>query len=108
MVELRGGPAGGVTLALRRAPRFLRVVIDPAGAVDALDQLEDTPTDGELVEVYELLERRGPVHVCARRGGGSGWYESASYTFRGDVDGNQLRDTAAWRAWAAAQPPAAG
>ncbi len=104
MDEFRGGPAGGAVLALRRAPRFLRVVIGPAGEVDALDQLDDVPRGDELVEVYELADHRGAVHVCARGGHASGWYASATYRFRADIDGQALRDTAAWRAWAAAQP----
>jgi hypothetical protein len=104
MVTLQDGPGKG-TLALHRAPRFLRVVIDPEGRVDALDQLDDEPGPGEAIHVYERTELRGAVHLLTgnRGRGGSGWYPSATYHHRHDVDGERLRDTTAWRTWAAAE-----
>lgn len=43
MTTFTDGPAAETVLELRRAPKFLRVVRDADGTVDALDQLNDTP-----------------------------------------------------------------
>jgi hypothetical protein len=103
VIDFRHGPANGVTLALRRAPSWLRVVREPDGAWDALDQIDDTPNPVEEIHVYRIVDRRGPVHVCIRgKGrGASGWYQSATYAHVADIDGEQVRDTLAWRQWCA-------
>lgn len=110
-VSFTGGPADGRELALQRAPMFLRVVVDtreplkrgglpPAKAIDALDLLDDEPREHEAVHVYEVVWANQPVHFCARGSGArSGWHVSAAYKHRPDVDGEQLRDREAWRAW---------
>jgi hypothetical protein len=96
-VRALDGPAAGVTLNVARAPLFLRLVCTGT-SWDALDQPWDIPKAGEIVHVYR---RAGAVtHVCTR---GAGCYESADYEHVPDVDGEQLRATAAWRAWARAQ-----
>lgn len=105
-VVLEDGPAVG-RYSVRRAPYFLRAVVNRAtGARDLLDQLEDQPMPGEAVHVYEaighlfdpdLLARTG-TFLCPRPGA------SGTYRHRADVDGEQLREAAAWRAWARAQP----
>jgi hypothetical protein len=100
------GPAAGAGMNLRRAPVFLRVVevIEQMGTFDALDQLEDEPREGERVHVYRMLAgTRGSAFVCGRGSGASGHYEWGIYAHLADVDGEQLRDTAAWRAWVEAQ-----
>jgi hypothetical protein len=108
VITFIGGPATARQgMLLRRAPDYLRIVVDADGGVDALDQLVDTPQDGELVHVYR---RRGGVdaaHLCYRgkQKHRSGYYAIAEYEYLADVDGEQLRDTDAWRAWAQAQPP---
>jgi hypothetical protein len=106
VIGFEDGPAQGETLFLHRAPRFLRVVIDrDSGKVDALDQLDDTPAPAEAVHVYEIEGSAGWVHLNmggSRRG--TGFYASATYRHRPDVDGEQVRDNAAWQAWARAQP----
>lgn len=113
-VRFLDGPAEGVSLGLRRAPMFLRVVVSPAGKVDALDQLGDVPMPREAVHVYQGVEGklftfRGDVFVCVRGPGGSQQAGTAAgeYRHRPDVDGELLRDTAAWREWCRAQPEAA-
>jgi len=88
------GPADGRTLALRRAPALLRVVVDEDGTVDALDQLEDEPRPGERVHVYVRV--KSPAHVCSSD---RGCFEVAEYEHVPDVDGEQLRATSAWREW---------
>jgi hypothetical protein len=52
-------PAGGATLSLRRAPLYVRVVIDrESGRVDALDRLGDEPRESEDVDVHWLRPGR--------------------------------------------------
>lgn len=131
MVEILDGPGAGATLMLRRAPRLLRVTVrkpqdalfdappdperlevDVAGRkvqvgthrpdVDALDQPTDTPDADEAVYVYRRLGSAGRVHVLQRPIRGSGFYATGRYQHLPDVDGDQLRDRAAWEAWALA------
>lgn len=52
MIEILDGPGAGAVLPVRSAPHFLRVVIDQAGKVDALDQPDDVPLAGETIYVY--------------------------------------------------------
>ena len=103
MLNLLDGPAQGNYMG-KRAPLFLRAVTtDVAGATvaDVLDQLTDTPAPTERVHVYKLEGAAGMVHLN-RGGKGSGFYATGSYRHLPDVDGEALRDTAAWRQWAIA------
>lgn len=102
-VVLNGGPADGRTLALRRAPDWMRVVVAPDGKVDALDQIYDVPQHDERIYVYERVGPRSMAHVCIRGRGAAagGWYATASYQALDDVDGEQLREAMAWRQWQA-------
>lgn len=96
------GPAAGAGLALRRAPMFLRVVIDETdGTVDALDQLDDTPGPSEKIHVYQLAAPASQAHVCyrGRDRDRSGWYAVGIYRHVPDVDGEMVRETERWRAW---------
>lgn len=97
MIRLLDGPAEG-TYAVKRAPAFLRAVVGPSGN-DLLDQLNDTPAADEVVHVYRIRNDgpKGWVQVC--RGPGSGRFAIGEYTHLADVDGELLRDTAAWRSW---------
>lgn len=104
MIRLLDGPAAGA-YAARRAPVFLRAVVDPqAVRGDVLDQLDDRPNPNEVVHVYRLVPgtRHGTVFV---RLAGRGCVESATgdYRYQALVDGEQLRDADAWRAWAEEQ-----
>lgn len=107
MIGFRGGPAEGLTLLLRRAPHYLRIVEGEDGALDALDQLDDAPRDDERVHVYVRPGEADPIHI--HRGGAdgrwSGWTFIAMYVWI-DVDGSELRDADAWRAWVLSQPRA--
>ena len=58
MTRFLDGPAAGKTLSLSYSPYYLRVVIDPNGAVDALDAPDDMPRAGEVVHLYR---RQGNV-----------------------------------------------
>lgn len=110
MIRLADGPAGDVELSLRRAPRFLRIVIDPKGRIDALDMLDDVARPDETIHVYQgeldtLRALPDDIFVCVsgpdglRQAGGA----EGVYRHRADVDGETLRDTAAWREWASAE-----
>lgn len=102
------GPAAGVTIPAGRAPYFLRVVEgDPRTTGrqwDVLDQLHDVPVPGERVHVYEavpgtlfdpeLFMRKTGTFICPTPGA------KGQYRHRPDVDGEQLRTTESWRAWA--------
>jgi len=106
-VVLEDGPAAG-TYSVRRAPYFLRAVVSRSDArVDLLDQLYDEPRAIEAVHVYEAIPgtiwdpdtlARTGTFLCPPPAA------SGRYRHRADVDGEQLRMTAAWRAWARAQP----
>lgn len=107
MIELLDGVARGSVLACRRAPNWLRVTIDTAGNIDALDALDDKPRDDETVYVYELVEgTRSMIFACTRSRGGGGQYAVGQYRqlegVGGDVSGEyDLRDEAGWRQWTA-------
>lgn len=103
MIRLLDGPAGGQSLACKRAPRLLRVVQDTNGTFDALDQLHDTPSLVERITVYERVTKPFTVHVNAGRHGGSGWYQVADYrVVTPPPHDAEVRSTGAWRAWATA------
>ena len=103
MISFNDGPAKGHLLQLARAPIFLRVVRDPAGNIDALDQVDDEPIKTEEIFVYFRMMYRGQVHIHSsikgRRHGG--WYAMASYRQMKEaiIDEPMLRDTAKWQAW---------
>lgn len=117
MTRFHGGPADGVTLALRRAPLYLRAVFNgQTSKWDALacraclqarqarrDQLTDEPGPEELlVAVYR---RCGEAGVCmldwtekGRRRGGR--FTMANYEFvEEQPDDETARSTEKWRAW---------
>lgn len=103
MSRFLDGPAAGTDLLIRRAPTFLRVVIDPQGKVDALDQLEDEPGDDERIYVYRLEPGTRSVTFLCYRGkdrGRSGRYEIGDYRYVQGVDESVLRTREAWREWA--------
>jgi hypothetical protein len=103
MVRFLDGPAKGVTLSLARSPRFLRVVIDLAGQVDALDQPEDVVRAGETAYVYELFGDIGSVIYCSR-GHGCRREQVAEYRqYAKQPSQELLGDNQAWQTWAMSQ-----
>lgn len=106
MISFLDGPAAGETLALRRGPLFLRVVLAPRGKDrwDALDQLNDAPNAGEKLYAYRRQGKAASMHLrCTGRGGkaASGYYAVAEYRFvEPQPDNATMRDTEKWRTWA--------
>lgn len=113
-VSFVGGPADGHELHPQRAPLHVRVVVDEReqrpldgtvkrDALDILDLLDDEPREHESVHIYRAKWVGSPMHWCGTDGNGrhiGGWTVSGLYHHLPDVDGEQLRDTAAWRQWA--------
>lgn len=100
------GPAAGTVLDLARAPQFLRVVISPAGAVDALDLLDDQPQEGERILAYRLASQVQRGIVCSRglvEGRCRRWV-AAEYRLHG-VQPDELvaRENDLWSLWAMSQ-----
>ncbi|MBA3875593.1 MAG: hypothetical protein C0498_01430 [Anaerolinea sp.] len=105
-VVLLDGPAAG-RYSVGRAPHWLRAVVSRTdGTRDLLDQLHDTPRPVEAVYVYETAgptwsaesARLMGMIICPPPGA------MGEYRHRADVDGEALRETAAWRSWCRAQP----
>lgn len=79
MTTFEDGPAIGKTLMLRRAPLFLRVVVNEnTGEVDALDQPDDSPRLDEVLYAYVLTEAPHWAHFRAAKGRG-GFFNGGKY-----------------------------
>lgn len=102
MIRFLDGPANGTVLELRRAPLFLRVVIE-GETVDALDLVTDTPKPIESIHVYHRQGKAGAYHLLvrgpnARRKGG--WWASGDYAlYETQPEDAILRKTASWQEW---------
>lgn len=104
MVTFLDGLAEGVTLMLRRAPKFLRVVRSRRGEWDALDQLDDEPKPQESVHVYLRTKLESPIHIKMSSRSGSGYYARASYEAYPVQPGSGVtHDRKKWRAWTVAE-----
>lgn len=106
MSKLLDGPAGPRDLWNERATRFLRVVVNAEGKVDCLDQEWDEPTSTETIHVYRLVE--GSYHgrsfvTLAARPRRCINVATGDYQYMPEVDGESVRDNAAWRAWVSAR-----
>lgn len=110
MTNFQDGPAQKIILKLKRAPMYLRVVVSPAGTIDALDQIQDTPLEEEQVHAYVRIGAAGSYHVDStdprgRRVGA--WYTVATYKLCVDQPGEHtLRHNDAWQAWCLAMDSA--
>ncbi len=101
MIELKGGVCEG-TYMVKRAPIYLRAVIDNEGKRDVLDLLEDTPKENESVHIYRLEGEAGVVHLNFG-GGKGGWYALGNYHHMPNIEGEFLRSNNEWQKWALAQ-----
>jgi hypothetical protein len=111
------GPAAGVQLELKRAPKFLRAVVSVAppgertqkavAVWDALDQLDDAPRDGETCHAYRLVADDGWMHLDYRdkKGRRRGvTIRNATYAHMDtQPDQDTMRDTEKWRQWCLAE-----
>lgn len=111
MTRFIDGPAKGISLSLRTAPIFLRVVhMDKAKREwDALDDYEDTPSPEETIHVYILAGTPGTCHIDGRdpkTGKRFGrWEVMAEYRIwrGGDPLEDEKRITELWQKWCARQ-----
>lgn len=102
MTTFTNGPALKAMLLLKRHPIYLRVIRDAKGKFDALDQLNDTPAEGERIIVYRLVSKEGGAFVDwtekGRRVGG--YFPCATYELcEVQPDHATASDTTAWRKW---------
>lgn len=103
MTRFLDGPARGQTLMLKRAPKFLRVTRDDKHSLspvwDALDQVDDTPMQGESLFAYQCKGTPTMCHVNIR-GGKGGFYPIAEYELcQVQPTDDEMRSTSAWQAW---------
>lgn len=110
-VRFIDGPADGVRMSFQREVYFLRVVRDPAGKWDALDQPDDTPSDNEVIVVYHHVKTDGVAFVDGRdpkTGKRFGRVENSMVYMLHPIQptDSEMRDNDKWRAWCFAQPEA--
>lgn len=104
VITFLDGPASEARLSLRRAPILLRVVIDQAGTVDALDQLTDTPAPTETIHVYRIVPGSLIRAIVCSRGRGCRHESTAQYQLHENQPADEdARDTAKWQAWCETQ-----
>jgi len=99
-IKLISGPADGQTVAIDRAPFFLRIVQDSDGRIDALNELSDQIREDEVAHAYWCDEIIGRVHVCCRGGRGSGWRTIGTWRHLDEQPPQEvLRSNVAWAHW---------
>lgn len=107
MIRFLDGPAAGEALYLRAAPPLLRVVRDPEGEFDALDQLGDTPAEDEAVFAYVRQGEVFAAHISYRSKGGRRGGDTvvnAQYRLAALQPSEAcLRSEKLWRAWCETQ-----
>ncbi len=109
MTKFLGGPANGRTLMLKRQPLYLRVTcvqsesFDPI-SWDALDQIDDEPSEHETIYAYRLTKQEGRAFVDGRnpktgkRWGGN--YAIGAYTFIDEQPPDEaMRTRERWEEW---------
>jgi hypothetical protein len=95
------GAAAGSRLDLRRAPIFLRVVIDrESGAADALDQPDDVCKDTETPYAYYRTTEAQEGVLCSRGKGCQRFVNAEYWSYPTPPDEATLRNNDAWRDWA--------
>lgn len=100
MTTFDDGPAAGKTLLLRRAPLFLRVVVNSmTGEIDALDQPGDEPRPGEVLHAYVLTARPHWAHIRASKGRGGAYTGGPYKLVEPQPSAKQMATTLAWSLW---------
>lgn len=102
LVSLKHGTIRG-SLSLRRCPKYLRFVITGTDwkTLDALDQLDDEPRDGEYL-IAAVKSSEGSVHLDGTRNGRrfGEWHRTATYETMPDQPSQEtMRDRAEWQKW---------
>lgn len=94
-------------LTVRRAPPFVRFVVEPGGSPrDCLDQLDDEPKPGERVVAAKVMTEM-PVHFkfSGKDKAKSGWYLCVHYnSVEPQPPEAVLRQTDLWWQWCLSQP----
>lgn len=105
MTQVEDGPAAGVSLLLRRAPLYLRLVFDLAlGTWDALDQVDDDARTTETITIYRRVGQPTWMHMRASRGRG-GVYRGGRYRVVSPQPTDpEVRTSSAWQRWVMSQP----
>lgn len=90
-------------LNLERAPRFLRFVMQGSkwDTLDALDQPDDAPRDGEKCYAAEQVDSTN-VHFSGYRNGKrfGEWRKTATYKLVEDQPAQEvMRDWEQWKVW---------
>jgi hypothetical protein len=98
MLKLKGGPAEG-TYLVKRAPQFLRGVVNAGGLKDVLDQPGDKPEEGETVAVYQRIGEISHIHLRMADRRKTGFYVCAEYVWMPDVEAGTVKRTSDWEAW---------
>lgn len=102
-VKFIDGPAKGITLRLVRTPILLRVVRDPGGKFDALDQFDDVAEKNEAIFLYQMRGRgiSGFIDVRDKNGKrfGEAFTQFSYAVFCEEIHDDILRDNAAWSMW---------
>lgn len=100
MVKIIDGPAAGARMLLKRAPKYLRIVIDQENKVDALDQKDDEPSANERVYAYIMIEGTYFSGFVCGSTIASGFFVSAEYSIcKEQPDDSTLRNLSKWEKW---------
>ena len=100
MSTFHGGIADGKSVALRRAPILLRVVVDPDGRVDALYDPDDLARPHERISLYILTKHPVHMHIRMANRKQSGFYSDGDYQLCPlQPDDATLRDNAKYFTW---------
>lgn len=102
MLTMKDGPAARECFVARRAPLFLRVVMNPRARIniwDVLDEFDDVPKPHEVIHLYRRAGPPGRIHIRASRST-SGLYPMADYWYDPQPPPDEvLRDSTSWRKW---------
>jgi len=100
MIKINDGPAEGKGLLLKRAPRYLRITVDAAGEVDALDQKNDAPRPDEKIYAYTMVEGTYFSGFACGSSIESGYFVSAEYTICKEQPKDAvMRNLRRWERW---------
>jgi hypothetical protein len=107
VTTFKDGPAEGLKLLLRRAPIFIRAVVDEGGEMDVLDDPGDATRPGEVPYTYRRLNKPFTFFVSERGPRGNrtgGQFVGADYALHEiQPDRGTMTDNARWQKWCVEQ-----